>query len=52
MHEIDIFIFSNTTSDYVNIKSDRKVKNIVIYSYDGKNVNEARDSKIDLAFYP
>jgi hypothetical protein len=31
---IDVSIFPNPTSDYVNIKSDKKVKNIVVYALD------------------
>lgn len=55
VHEVssvDVSIFPNPTSDYVNIKSDKKVKNIIIYSSDGRKLNEVRDSKADLTSYP
>lgn len=49
---IDVSIYPNPTSDYVNIKSDKKVKNITVYSLDGRKLNEVRDSKVDLTSYP
>lgn len=49
---VDVSIYPNPTADYVNLKSDKKVQNIIIYSLDGRKINEVRDSKIDLTSYP
>ncbi|WP_312090577.1 peptide-N-glycosidase F-related protein [Chryseobacterium sp.] len=48
---VDVAVYPNPTSDFVNIKSDKKVKNIAIYSIEGKKLNEVKDSKIDLTSY-
>lgn len=49
---IDVSIFPNPTSDYVNIKSDKKVKNIAVYALDGRKLSEVRDARVDLSSYP
>ncbi len=49
---IDVSVFPNPTSDYVNIRSDKKVKSITVYSFDGRKLNEVRDARVDLASYP
>ncbi|RZJ80486.1 MAG: T9SS type A sorting domain-containing protein, partial [Chryseobacterium sp.] len=49
---IDVSIYPNPTSDFVNVRSDKKVKNIVVYSLDGRKLSEVRDSKVDLTSYP
>jgi len=49
---IDVSIYPNPTSYYVNIKSDKKLKLITLYSLDGRKLNEIRDSKVDLTSYP
>jgi len=49
---VDVSVFPNPTADFVNIKSDKKVKNIVVYSLDGKRLNEVKDSRVDLTAYP
>ncbi|MDF2931627.1 MAG: C-terminal target protein [Chryseobacterium sp.] len=48
---IDVSIFPNPTSDYVNIKSDKKVKNIVVYALDGRKLSEVKDARVDLSSY-
>ena len=48
---VDVSIYPNPTVDYVNIKSEKKVKNISVYSLDGKKLDETRDSKVDLTSY-
>lgn len=49
---IDVSVFPNPTSDFVNIRSDKKVKNIIVYSLEGRKLNEVKDSKVDLTSYP
>ena len=48
---VDVSVYPNPTADYVNIKSDKKVKNISIYSLDGRKLNETKDSRVDLISY-
>jgi hypothetical protein len=49
---VDVSIFPNPTTDFVNIRADKKVKNILVYSLDGKKLNEVKDSQVDLTAYP
>ncbi|MCU7617772.1 peptide-N-glycosidase F-related protein [Chryseobacterium sp. PBS4-4] len=49
---VDVSIYPNPTSDFVNIRSEKKVKNITVYSLEGRKLNEVRDSKVDLTSYP
>lgn len=49
---VDVSVYPNPTADFVNIKSDKKVKTIVIYSLDGRKLNEVKDSKVNLSSYP
>ncbi|MDF2551980.1 MAG: hypothetical protein K0R77_1255 [Chryseobacterium sp.] len=49
---VDVSVYPNPTSDFVNIRSDKKVKNIIVYSLEGRKLNEVRDSKVDLTSYP
>lgn len=49
---IDVSIYPNPTTDFVNIRSDKKVKNILVYSLDGRKLNEIKDSRVDLTPYP
>ena len=49
---VDVSVYPNPTADFVNIKSDKKVRNVIIYSLDGRRLNEVKDSKIDLSTYP
>lgn len=49
---VDVSVYPNPTADFVNIKSDKKVKTIVIYSLDGRKLNEVKDSKVSLSSYP
>lgn len=48
---IDVSIYPNPTADFVNIRSDKKVKNILVYSLDGRKLNEVKDSKVDMTPY-
>ena len=48
---VDVSIYPNPTVDYVNIKSEKKVKNISVYSLDGRKLDETRDSKVDPTSY-
>lgn len=48
---VDVSVYPNPTTDYVNIKSDKKVKSIVVYSLDGRRLTDVRDSKVDLSAY-
>lgn len=48
---IDVSIYPNPTTDFVNIKSDKKVKNITIYSLDGRRLKEVTDSRVDFTGY-
>ncbi|MFY1045339.1 peptide-N-glycosidase F-related protein [Chryseobacterium sp. GP-SGM7] len=49
---VDVSVYPNPTADFVNIKSDKKVRNVIIYSLDGRRLNETKDSKIDFSAYP
>lgn len=49
---VDVSVYPNPTADLVNIRSDKKVRNVIIYSLDGRRLNEVKDSKIDLSAYP
>jgi len=49
---VDVSVFPNPTADFVNIRSDKKVRNVIIYSLDGRRLNETKDSKIDFTAYP
>lgn len=49
---VDVSVYPNPTTDFVNIKSEKKVKIITVYSLDGRKLNETRDSKIDISAYP
>lgn len=49
---VDVSVYPNPTADFVNIKSDKKVKAIVIYSLDGRKLNKVKDSKVNLSSYP
>jgi hypothetical protein len=49
---VDVSVYPNPTSDFVNIRSDKKVKNITVFSLEGRKLNEVRDSKVDLTSYP
>ncbi|KIC64935.1 peptide-N-glycosidase F-related protein [Chryseobacterium taiwanense] len=49
---IDVSIYPNPTTDFVNIRSDKKVKNILVYSLDGRKLSEVKDSRVDLTQYP
>ncbi|WP_435523627.1 T9SS type A sorting domain-containing protein [Chryseobacterium indoltheticum] len=49
---VDVSVFPNPTVDFVNIRSDKKVRNVIVYSLDGRKLNEVKDSKIDLSAYP
>lgn len=49
---VDINIFPNPTSDFVNIKSKEDVASITLFSIDGRKLTENyRESKIDLSSY-
>lgn len=49
---VDVSIFPNPTSDFVNVKSDKKVRSISVYSVEGRKLMEVNDSKVDLSSYP
>lgn len=49
---VDVFVFPNPTTDFVNIRSDKKTKSISVYSAEGRKLNEVKDSKVDLTSYP
>lgn len=49
---VDVSVYPNPTADFVNIKSDKKVRNVIIYSLDGRRLNEIKGSKVDLSSYP
>ncbi|VXC29631.1 MULTISPECIES: peptide-N-glycosidase F-related protein [Chryseobacterium] len=49
---VDVSVFPNPTADFVNIRSDKKVRNVIIYSIDGRRLNETKDYKIDFTAYP
>ena len=49
---IDVSIFPNPTTDYVNIRSDKKIKEITIFSTEGRLLSKTKESKIDLTSYP
>lgn len=49
---IDVSIFPNPTTDYVNIRSDKKVKEMCVFSAEGRKLVSTTDSRIDFASYP
>lgn len=49
---VDVSIFPNPTTDFVNIRSDKKTRSISVYSTEGRKLNEVKDSKVDLSPYP
>lgn len=49
---VDVSVFPNPTTDFVNIRSAKKTKSISVYSADGRKLNEVKDSKVDLTSYP
>ncbi|REC59891.1 hypothetical protein DRF65_23560 [Chryseobacterium pennae] len=50
---IDVNIYPNPTTDFVNIRSKEDVKSIILYSIDGRKLAETyRENKINLSSYP
>jgi len=49
---VDVSVFPNPTTDFVNIRSDKKTKSISVYSAEGRKLNEIKDSTADLSAYP
>jgi len=49
---VDVSVYPNPTTDFVNIKSEKKVKNVSVFSMDGRLISTTPNSKIDLAAYP
>ncbi|SEM58686.1 Por secretion system C-terminal sorting domain-containing protein [Chryseobacterium taichungense] len=49
---VDVSVFPNPTTDFVNIRSDKKTRSITVYSAEGRKLNEVKDSKVDLSAYP
>ncbi|MEA1849551.1 MULTISPECIES: peptide-N-glycosidase F-related protein [unclassified Chryseobacterium] len=49
---LDVSVFPNPTADFVNIRSDKKINSIAVYSAEARKLNEVRDSKVDLSDYP
>jgi Peptide-N-glycosidase F, C terminal/Peptide-N-glycosidase F, N terminal/Secretion system C-terminal sorting domain len=49
---VDVSVFPNPTTDFVNIRSDKKTRSISVYSAEGRKLNEVKDSKVDLSGYP
>jgi len=49
---VDVSVYPNPTTDFVNIKSEKKVKNVSVFSLDGRLISTTTNSKIDLASYP
>lgn len=49
---IDVSIFPNPTPDYVNVRSDKKVKEITVFSAEGKKLSNTNESRINLTSYP
>ena len=48
---VDVSVYPNPTADFVNIKSDKKVKSIIVYSLDGRKLHETKNSRVDLSSY-
>jgi len=46
---VALSIYPNPTKDFINIKSDLKIKNVVIYSIDGKKITEASTQTINVS---
>lgn len=49
---VDVSIFPNPTTDYVNVRSDKKVKEISVFSAEGRKLGNTKESKVDLTSYP
>lgn len=49
---VDVSIFPNPTTDFVNIKSDEKIKSVIMFSAEGRKIISTKDSKIDVTSYP
>lgn len=50
---VDVSIYPNPTSDFVNIRSKSEVASISVFSVDGKKLAETRgENKIDISTYP
>lgn len=49
---VDVSVYPNPTTDFVNVKSGKKVKNIVVYSVEGRKLDEVNDSRVNFRNYP
>ena len=49
---VDVSIFPNPTTDLVNVRSEKKVISISVYSIEGRKLMDAKGSKVDLTSYP
>ncbi|MGE4514538.1 MAG: peptide-N-glycosidase F-related protein [Chryseobacterium sp.] len=49
---VNVAIFPNPTTDFVNVRSDKKIRSISVYSTEGRKLNEVKESKVDLSAYP
>lgn len=49
---VTLSVYPNPTKDFVNIDAKSPIKNVVVFSQDGKKIIESKSSKIDLNKYP
>lgn len=49
---VDVSIFPNPTADYITIRGQKKVKQISVFTMDGRKLSETNGPKADLTAYP